>query len=186
MGLREKAFDVTVLIILGLVTLIVLLPLWYLIMVSLTPFEVWTRTGGSLLISPTEMTLEGYRQLLSSARLPRAFAVSVFITTVGTALNLIATTLLAYPLSKKTFPLRQPLLLAVIFTMLFSGGTPTATARTIPTAGAPRLIRPASCSTSTRSSARSARWATGASTIISWCTRRPRPSGSRRSSSSTA
>lgn len=122
MGFGEKAFDVGVWIILALVTLAVILPLWYLIMISLTPFEIWTRTGGTLFVPPSQWTFEGYKQLLSSARLPRAFGVSVFITTVGTALNLIATTLLAYPLSKKEFKLRQPLLLAVLFTTLFSGG----------------------------------------------------------------
>ncbi|MCW5849686.1 MAG: carbohydrate ABC transporter permease [Anaerolineae bacterium] len=122
MGFGEKAFDVGVWIILALVTLAVILPLWYLIMISLTPFEIWTRTGGSLFVPPAQWTFEGYKQLLSSARLPRAFGISVFITTVGTALNLIATTLLAYPLSKKEFKLRQPLLLAVLFTTLFSGG----------------------------------------------------------------
>ena len=122
MGFAEKAFDVVVWIILALVTLAVVLPLWYLIMVSLTPFEIWSRTGGSLFVPPSQWTFEGYKQLLTSARLPRAFGVSVFITSVGTVLNLTATTLLAYPLSKKEFKLRQPILLAVLFTTLFSGG----------------------------------------------------------------
>jgi putative aldouronate transport system permease protein len=122
MGFGEKAFDGVVLLILFLVTMGVVLPLWYLIMVSVTPFEVWVRTGGSLFIPPSQMTLEGYRQLLSSSRLPRAFGVSVYITAVGTALSLAVTTLMAYPLSKKSFLLRKPLLLAVIFTLLFNGG----------------------------------------------------------------
>src|SRR3954462_4885459 len=107
MGFGEKAFDGVVLLFLFLVTLAVILPLWYLLMVSLTPFEVWVRTGGSLFIPPSQMTLEGYRQLLSSSRLPRSFGVSVFVTIVGTTLNLVVTTLMAYPLSKKTFPLRK-------------------------------------------------------------------------------
>jgi len=121
-GWGEKVWDITIVLILSLITLMVLAPLWYLVIVSVTPFEIWTRTGGSLFIAPWDMTFEGYRQLLTSARLPRAFMVSVGITTVGTLLNLVATTLLAYPLSKKGFPLRQPLLLAVLFTTLFSGG----------------------------------------------------------------
>ena len=122
MGFGEKLFDVVVWVILALVTLVVVLPLWYLVMMSVTPFEIWNRTGGTLFVSPTQMTLEGYRQLLSSSRLPRAFGVSVFITAAGTLLNLIFTTLMAYPLSRRRFPLRTPLLLGVIFTMLFSGG----------------------------------------------------------------
>ncbi|MCW5879402.1 MAG: carbohydrate ABC transporter permease [Anaerolineae bacterium] len=122
MGFGEKMFDVVVWIILILVTLAVIIPLWYLLMVSVTPFDLWTRTGGTLFVAPWQMTFEGYRQLLTSPRLPRAFGVSVFITTVGTLLNLIVTTLMAYPLSKSNFPLRKPILLAVLFTTLFSGG----------------------------------------------------------------
>lgn len=91
-------------------------------MVSVTPFEVWVRTGGSFFVPPSEVTFEAYRQLLGSWRLPRAFFVSVYITVLGTALNLFATTLMAYPLSKKSFRLRNPLLLFVLFTALFSGG----------------------------------------------------------------
>ncbi|HEU4324292.1 MAG TPA: carbohydrate ABC transporter permease [Roseiflexaceae bacterium] len=122
MGFGEKMFDAVVWAVLALVALVVTVPLWYLVMMSVTPFEIWSRTGGTLFVPPNQMTLEGYRQLLASVRLPRAFGVSVFITLAGTALNLAFTTLLAYPLSRRNFPLRTPLLLAVIFTMLFSGG----------------------------------------------------------------
>lgn len=118
----EKVFDVAIIVILSLITLTVIMPLWYLVMISVTPFEIWTRTGGSLFVSPLQMTFGGYRQLLTSARLPRAFGVSIFITMFGTLLNLIVTTLMAYPLSKPDFRLRKPLLMAVIFTTLFSGG----------------------------------------------------------------
>lgn len=41
---------------------------------------------------------------------------------VGTTLNLIVTTLLAYPLSKKSVPGRNFILMALVFTMIFSGG----------------------------------------------------------------
>ncbi len=122
MGFGEKLFDAAIWAVLALVALVVMLPLWYLVMMSVTPFEIWSRTGGTLFVPPSQMTLEGYRQLLASVRLPRAFVVSLFVTLGGTALNLAFTTLLAYPLSRRGFPLRTPILLAVIFTMLFSGG----------------------------------------------------------------
>jgi putative aldouronate transport system permease protein len=121
-GWGERLWDVGVIALLLAICTVVVLPLWYVLMISLTPFDVWTRTGGSLFILPTEFSFEAYRQLLSSWRLPRALLVSVSITTVGTLLNLIATVLFAYPLSKKSFKLRNPLLLFVLFTMLFNGG----------------------------------------------------------------
>jgi putative aldouronate transport system permease protein len=46
----------------------------------------------------------------------------VTITLVGTAVNLILTTLMAYPLSRKSLPGRSFFLLLIVFTMLFSGG----------------------------------------------------------------
>jgi len=87
---------------------------------SVTPFDLWVKTGGTLF--PTQFTFEAYRQLLTAGQLPRAFGVSVYITILGTALSLIVTVLMAYPLAKKDFRLRIPLLLLVLFTLLFNGG----------------------------------------------------------------
>ncbi len=122
MGRAERMWDAAVWLLLVLSVVVVVVPMWYVLMISVTPFEVWARTGGTLLPSPSDITFESYRQLLSSWRLPRAFGVSLYVTIVGTALNLLATTLMAYPLSKRSFRLRNPLLLLVLFTLLFNGG----------------------------------------------------------------
>ena len=118
----DRVFDVFVLAILALISLIVIVPFWYIIAMSVTPFEVWSRTNGTLFPPIDSMTLAGYDQLLSSWRLPRAFGVSVGITVLGTALNLLVTTLMAYPLSLTHFRLRKPLLILVLITLLFNGG----------------------------------------------------------------
>lgn len=122
MGRTEKVWDGVVIVILLLITGTVLLPLWYVVMTSVTPFDVWSKTNGSLFIAPNKITLQAYRQLLGAGQLPRAFGVSVYITLLGTALNLFVTTLMAYPLAQKRFRLRTPLLLLVLFTILFNGG----------------------------------------------------------------
>lgn len=121
-GRAEKAFDVLVWVGLTIAALAAIVPLWYVVALSVTPFPLWSRTGGSLFVAPSAMTFAGYEQLLTSWRVPRAFGVSVGVTVVGTALNLLVTTLMAYPLSRKGFRLRTPLLLLVLFTMLFNGG----------------------------------------------------------------
>ena len=118
----DRVFDVFVLAILALISLIVIVPFWYIIAMSVTPFEVWSRTNGTLFPPLDSMTLAGYDQLLSSWRLPRAFGVSIGITVFGTALNLLVTTLMAYPLSLTHFRLRKPLLILVLITLLFNGG----------------------------------------------------------------
>ena len=108
----------TVLAVFGLMTLF---PLYYVVVMSLTPYSEVLRNGGFVLL-PTALTLDAFETILSSRVVPRAFQVTVFVALAGTLLNLTVTTLLAYPLSKKFIPGRNAVLLALVFTMLFSGG----------------------------------------------------------------
>lgn len=118
----ERVFDAVIIVILGLFALTVIIPFWYVIVMSLTPLEVWSSARGAFFPPIDKITFAGYEQLLTSARLPRSFAVSVGVTVVGTALNLLVTTMMAYPLSLAHFRLRGPILIAVLFTLLFNGG----------------------------------------------------------------
>ncbi|MDQ3541261.1 MAG: ABC transporter permease, partial [Chloroflexota bacterium] len=118
----ERVFDAIVMGILALFALAVIVPFWYVIVMAMTPLEVWSTTRGAFFPPLDKITFAGYEQLLTSARLPRSFAVSVGITVVGTALNLLVTTMMAYPLSLSHFRMRGPILIAVLFTLLFSGG----------------------------------------------------------------
>ncbi len=67
-------------------------------------------------------TLYAYENLFQNKYLLISFRNSVARTVVGTALNVIFTCLLAYPLSKKYLPLRNFWTLFFVFTMFFSGG----------------------------------------------------------------
>jgi putative aldouronate transport system permease protein len=107
---------------LTLVTLVTLVPLWYVVVVSVTPTDVWARTNGSLFVAPGSLTFAAYQQLFENGRLLHAMGVSLYVTVVGTFLSLVATTLMAYPLARKRFKLRRVILLLVLFTMLFNGG----------------------------------------------------------------
>ncbi len=118
----ERLFDAVIIVILALFALTVIVPFWYVIVMSITPLEVWSSTWGAFFPPVEKMTLAGYEQLLTSERLPRSFLVSIGVTVVGTTLNLLVTTMMAYPLSLPHFRLRTPILIAVLFTLLFSGG----------------------------------------------------------------
>ena len=78
--------------------------------------------NGGFVIWPEHLTFQAYKEIFGSARIPQALKITVFITVVGTTLNLVVTTLLAYPLSKKSVPGRNFILMALVFTMIFSGG----------------------------------------------------------------
>jgi putative aldouronate transport system permease protein len=78
--------------------------------------------NGGFVIIPKSITLGGYKQLFAQATIPQALRVNVFITVIGTLVNMALTTLMAYPLSRKDLPGRGFLLFTIIFTFIFSGG----------------------------------------------------------------
>ncbi|OPH48049.1 ABC transporter permease [Paenibacillus ferrarius] len=104
-----------------LFSLATLFPIYFVIIMSITPYTEVLRNGG-FVIFPNVFTLEAFKTIFGSNVVPKALQVTVFITIVGTACNLAITTLLAYPLSKKFLPGRNIVLMGIVFTMLFSGG----------------------------------------------------------------
>ncbi|TYP76384.1 carbohydrate ABC transporter permease [Paenibacillus methanolicus] len=117
----DKAADTLIYAVLALFALSALFPLYYVFIVSVTPYAEVMKNGG-FVIWPKQFTLEAYREIFASPRIPQALRITAFITVVGTALNLAVTTLLAYPLSKKSLAGRNFVLMALVFTMIFSGG----------------------------------------------------------------
>lgn len=115
---EDRVVNSVVYVILALVAVVSVFPLMYVVAVSLTPYD-GERIGG---IVPRSISFEAYTDLLADPAVPRALGVTVFITVVGTALNMLLTTLMAYPLSRMDLPGRKVLLFAVLFTMLFGAG----------------------------------------------------------------
>jgi putative aldouronate transport system permease protein len=120
-GWHDRVFNAINYMFLTLIVLVVLFPLFYVVAVSLTPYSEVLKNGGFVVI-PKRITFESYAIFLNDSLIPRAYGVTVFITVVGTALNLALTALMAYPLSKPHLPGRTILLFLVAFTLLFNGG----------------------------------------------------------------
>lgn len=118
----EKVFDICTYIILFGVMLICLFPLLYVVSVSLTPMSEVLKQGGFLVI-PKKVTMDAYKAIFEQRLLPRSMVITAFVTVAGTAINMIFTTLMAYPLSKTKLPGRTKLVPFIVFTMLFNGGT---------------------------------------------------------------
>ncbi len=97
-----------------------LIPMLYIIAGSLTTAEELNRRGFVLI--PSELSLDAYRYLLSSEAVLRGLGVSVYITMLGTAVNILLTVLMAYGVARKDLKGRRTIMLMVIFSMLFSGG----------------------------------------------------------------
>ncbi|RAP73745.1 carbohydrate ABC transporter permease [Paenibacillus montanisoli] len=78
--------------------------------------------SGAVSLWPVDPTFSSYTMLFKGSSILKSFMNSVTLTVVGVALSLLFTVLAAYPLSKRGFYARKPLTLAIVFTMLFSGG----------------------------------------------------------------
>lgn len=116
--IKEPGFELVVRLILLVALIATLVPMWYAFSVSVTPLG---KTPG-LLTPPWEWSWLAYLQLTSSNRFLVALLNSVLITLGGTAISLVLTVLMAYPLSRKTLPGRNFFLTILILAFLFGAG----------------------------------------------------------------
>ncbi|MBW7459282.1 carbohydrate ABC transporter permease [Paenibacillus sepulcri] len=118
----SKIFDVLIVIILVVVALTCILPLWYTLAISFSTKSA--AAGGQVSLWPVGFNLNSYKQLLQDNQFFVSFWTSIKRVVLGAGLNLLVVPLMAYPLSKtiKDFRLRNFLMWAMIFTMLFNGG----------------------------------------------------------------
>ncbi|RAU95294.1 carbohydrate ABC transporter permease [Paenibacillus sp. YN15] len=118
--LGNRIFDIVNALLLTVIAAVCVMPFIYVLAVSFTsPAEV---ARGGLILWPKEWSLASYRYIFSTDTLFRSMLVSIYITVVGTVINLFFTSLMAYPLAKTRLRGRQVVLLGVLFTMLFGGG----------------------------------------------------------------
>jgi len=115
-------FQIVLTVFLTIILLIILIPFWRVIVTAFIPLDIYTREGVPFFLSPTQWTIEAFRQLLGHSQFPRAIWNSVVITLMGTAISLFLTVPLAYGLSTRNLPGRKLIMTIVLFTYLFSPG----------------------------------------------------------------
>lgn len=115
----ERVFDYFNYAFMIVLMLSIIIPFVYVALVSVT-----NQTNINYMFADgNHITFEAYQAIfLKSSGLVKAFAVSFVRTGIGTALNLLVTALIAYPLSKKYLPGRNIMVFYIVITMLFSGG----------------------------------------------------------------
>lgn len=116
----SKIFDVINYIFLAMFGLLTLIPFIYVLAVSVAPLSQVLK--GGLILWPEEFTWDSYRLILDNDSFMRGIGVSIFLATVGTFINMLFTTTMAYPLSKSRLKGRKLILLMIIFTMVFNAG----------------------------------------------------------------
>ena len=118
---KSRQFQLLINIVMMVIVLTVVLPFLLVFISSITDENVLIRNGYSFF--PQKISLYAYQYIIGQGgKILRAYGVTIFVTFVGTALNLAMSALLAYPLSIKTLPYRRAITFFVFFTMLFNGG----------------------------------------------------------------
>ncbi len=114
-------FDLILSIGMIIVIIITLYPFLNILAISLND-AVDTAKGG-IHIWPRQFTFANYTEIFgSNDRLLKAFIMSVTRTVVGTVTGIIASTMLAYTLSRKDFVFNKPIAILLVLTMFVSGG----------------------------------------------------------------
>lgn len=117
---EDVIFDIVLFIILTLIFVIVVYPLYFIIISSVSdPKAV---AGGKVIFYPIGLNFKGYAEVFKDSRIIRSFSNSLLYTFCGTLLNLAVTLPTAYALSRKTFFLKKPVTIFYMITMFIGGG----------------------------------------------------------------
>lgn len=117
---RSAGYQTVKGIILMLISASIIVPVLLVVSTSLADDKQIVAAGGYVLW-PTHPTLIAYQTIFSGPFMIRALGVSAVITIVGTALALFVTITMAYATSRPIL-FGQPVLLTVLFTLLFAPG----------------------------------------------------------------
>jgi putative aldouronate transport system permease protein len=119
-SLGSYAANAVIHLILLLFALVTLIPFYSILAGSLASAR--ENALNPLLLWPREPTLDSYRYIMSTPTMPRALLVTIYITIVGTFVNIVMTVLMAWPLAHRRLMGRAGIMFYVTFTMLFNGG----------------------------------------------------------------
>lgn len=119
-SLGELIFDNLNIIFLVLCSFVFLYPLWYVAISSFS--DVHAIATGKVSFWPVGFNLTAYRLVFSDELIWVAYGNTFYYVIVGTFVNLVLTTLGAYPLSRKNLHGGNFIMAFIVFTMFFNGG----------------------------------------------------------------
>lgn len=119
-SLSDRLFGAVVIMLSILCFLIILYPLWFVVIASISNGDLVNQ--GKVVFLPQDIRLFGYKQVFSDHRIWNGYLNTLIYVLAGTTLNLAVTMPAAYALSRPDFKARNPVMLYFVFTMYFSGG----------------------------------------------------------------
>ena len=121
MNIGVKIFKVLNTILMILVLFVTLYPFLYLVAQSFSSDAAVS--AGKVSILPIDFNIDTYKYILRDNQFFRYYWNTIFYSVCGTFISVVATALLAYPLSKPRLRLNKVITPFVVFTMYFAGGT---------------------------------------------------------------
>jgi putative aldouronate transport system permease protein len=118
---KDKTFDMAMITIIAITSILCIIPIVYLLCVSLS--SSGAVVARRVFLWPVEFSLGAYVAVFSDKAILNSMIFTIWITALGTVCSMIMTILAAYPLTKKHLKGRNLFLVMIVITMYFSGGT---------------------------------------------------------------
>lgn len=116
----DKVFFTINAIFLGIMALIVLYPIYFIIIASISDPDAVL--GGEVVLYPVNITLEGYQKVMERADIWRGYGNTIWYTLGTVLLSLLVTIPGGWALSRKTTPGKKFWMMFFIIPMFFGGG----------------------------------------------------------------
>lgn len=116
----DRIFDIIAFIFLALVVIMCVYPFWNIFIISIN--DATDAIRGGIYFLPRKLSIASYEDILTRSTFLQSILVTVLRTGLGTPLAVLATTALAYVLSRQELLCKKPITLLFIFTMYFGGG----------------------------------------------------------------
>jgi len=120
LSMGDRIFYIADYFILFLVMIVTLYPFIYIFSASISESGALGR--GEVWLWPVGFNLNAYKTVMRDKMIWQSYYNTIWYVVVGTTINMIMTTLTAYPLSRKKFSARNTIMMFIAFTMFFSGG----------------------------------------------------------------
>lgn len=119
-SIGEKAFDVLMYGCIGISILLILYPLYFILIASISDQNLVA--NGRVFLIPKGIQFGGFKRVFENDLLLSGYRNTILYTAMGTVVNMVLTIPAAYALSRKDFLPRRVLMFLFVFTMYFSGG----------------------------------------------------------------
>ena len=116
----DRIFHGLVLFLSILCFIVILYPLWFVVIASISNSDMVNR--GEIVFLPKDIRFYGFEQIFQDSRILIGYRNTIIYVLGGTLLNMIVTMPAAYALSRPDFKPRNKIMLYFVFTMYFSGG----------------------------------------------------------------